>query len=129
EYVAKNRCVASARKLKKQGSTQSLLFQEDELFLRAFNAGLALYYEDNTFADITTMVGNPLKLVSNPEQIGGALQNVCIILQGRDGTSASKHRHQIMTYQVIAHIHNVIFLPDVPCGIDITSRKCLHCPL
>jgi hypothetical protein len=66
--------------VKKARINGSLLFLEDELFLRAFNAGLALQNEDNTFADIATMIGNPLKLVSDPEQIGGALQYECIIL-------------------------------------------------
>jgi hypothetical protein len=37
------------------------------------NAGLAFDDEDDAFADIRTMIGNPFQFVGYPEQIGGTL--------------------------------------------------------
>src|SRR5437588_531431 len=99
---------------------------ESSLLLRTLNAGLAFYNKDDTFANVATMISYAFQLVRDPQQVGCALQDEGVILQGRDSASSGQHGHQIMAHQVVAHIHNVIFFPDIFRGLYITIGECLH---
>src|ERR1700730_18497709 len=64
--------------------------------------------------------------MSDPEPVGHALHDARVLSQGRDRMHPCQHGHDIMAYEMVAHIDNVILLPDPPCGMSIVLFKSTH---
>src|SRR5947209_7246854 len=99
------------------------------LALLRSNTGLTPDDEEDALANIGGMIANSFKFVRNPQEVGGPLQDVGVILESRDGSSACKHGHKVMAHLVIAHVDDVILFPAGACGIRIAICKRLHGPL
>src|SRR5579875_95526 len=96
------------------------------LFLQCLYDGLAFDGEDEALADVGAVVGDALQFVRDPEQVGRALEDERVVLQRGNSARARHHRHQIVAYQVIAHVNNVILLPDVARALCIALSERLH---
>src|SRR6266849_9485251 len=90
------------------------------------NTRLTSDNEEDALADIGSMIAHSFKFVGNPEEVGCTLQNEVVMLESRDGSSPCKQSHQVMAHLMVAHVDDVILIPDGARGIGVAVRKRLH---
>ena len=72
------------------------------------------------------MIAHSFKFVGNPEEVGCTLQNEVVLLKSWDRSSPCKHSHQVMAHLMVAHVDDVILIPDGAGGIRVAVRKRFH---
>src|SRR5258705_11918643 len=76
-----------------QGARHHRCKEDGHLLLCTFDTCLTFDNEDDTLTNVAAMIGDPFKLMGNPEQVRGALQNESIALKGGNSTSAGHQSH------------------------------------